>query len=443
MLLLLLLKHKMLTFQRKKELDIGYRMSEAAATAVKPFSSNWNPVFECMPVGQDQVSAIISSVSNTLDPQSFYDALETQTAVSKLKMSVGATSIIEPEEDDDLWTNEEPWSVTIDISSLEKMVDDLDKEVGATATRASGVTPERLSKIWSIDIETAKRTIDLTSQHVKHEGSSHLKRRYSTNDRMLRYKRIRTHFFMDTFQVTAKAISQQGNRYMQLFVSDTGYMFVYPMKAKTEIVNAVKAFAKQIGVPTALILDPEGTQTSKELAKVTKDMCCPLKFLERATQWGNLAELYIGLLKEAVRKDMKDSDSPLRFWDYCAERRVMINNLTSKNLFQLNGANANLKIIGDPCDISNLCSLGWFEWCYFRDGNPFPYQEEKLGRCLGPSANFSNEMAQWILKDTMKITASHSCRCLTEDEYRDLNLIKEREDFMEKCWSYHGNKMKL
>ena len=54
-----------------------------------------------------------------------------------------------------------------------------------------------------------------------------------------------------------------------------------------------------------------------------------------------VAELYIGLLKEAVRKDMKDTDSPLRFWDYCAERRVKINNLTAKNLFQLHGSNAN------------------------------------------------------------------------------------------------------
>ena len=252
-------------------------MSEAAATSVKPFSSDWNPAFESMPVGQDQVSTIISSVSNTLDPQSFYDALETQTAVSKLKMSVGATSIIEPDEPDDLWTNEEPWNVTIDISSLEKVVDDLESEIGATATRARGVTPERLSKIWSIDIETAKRTIDLTTQHVKHESGGHLKRRYSTNDRMLRYKRIQTHFFMDTFQVTTKAVSQRNNKYMQLFVSDTGYMFVYPMKLKTEIPNAVKAFAKEIGVPTSLICDPEGTQTSRELKKNLKDMCCPLK----------------------------------------------------------------------------------------------------------------------------------------------------------------------
>ena len=216
-------------------------------------------------------------------------------------------------------------------------------------------------------------------------------------------------------------------------MSDTGYMYIYSMKLKTEIPNAVNAFAKQIGVPTSLILDPEGTQTSRELNKIMKDVCCPLKFLARRTQWANLAELYIGLLKEAVRKDMKDSDSPLKFWDYCAERRVLINNLTSKNLFQLNGANANLKIVGEPGDISNLCSLGWFEWCYYCDRNDFPLQEEKLGRCLGPSANYLNEMAQWILKDTMVITASHTTRPLTEDEYHDLTLIKERDNFMERC----------
>ena len=65
------------------------------------------------------MSTIISSVSNTLDPLSFYEALETNVAVSKFNMSVGATSILEPEEPDDLWSNEEPWHVTIDIISLD------------------------------------------------------------------------------------------------------------------------------------------------------------------------------------------------------------------------------------------------------------------------------------------------------------------------------------
>ena len=154
------------------------------------------------------MSTIISSVSNTLDPLSFYEALKTNVAVSKFKMSVGATSIVEPDQPDDLWSSEEPWHVTIDISSLDTMIDDLESEVLATVgRRAKGVTPERFSKIWLIDIETAKRTIDLMSQHVKHEGSDHLKRRYSTSNRMLWYKRLRNHFFMDTFEVTVKSIS--------------------------------------------------------------------------------------------------------------------------------------------------------------------------------------------------------------------------------------------
>ena len=39
-----------------------------------------------------------------------------------------------------------------------------------------------------------------------------------------------------------------------------------------------------------------------------------LRVLEEGTPWANKAELYIGLIKEAVRKDMKDSNCPLAFW---------------------------------------------------------------------------------------------------------------------------------
>ena len=231
---------------------------------------------------------------------------------------------------------------------------------------------------------------------------------------------------------------------MQLFVSDCGFMFVYPMKSKSEIPEAIKAFAKEIGVPTALILDPEGTQRSKLIDKITKEMGCKLKFLEKQTQWANLAELYIGLMKKAVLRDMKEKDSPLIFWDYCAERRAKINNLTAKrNLLQLQGSNAQQRITGFAGDISHLCQFGWFEWVYFKDPEQFPLQTEKLGRCLGPADNYSNEMSQWILKDTMKITASHTVRQLKEEEYRDPAIIRQREEFMQKCQRTHGDKLKV
>lgn len=423
------------------ERDYVRTTSEVAANAIKLCSIDVEPMYAPMPACDDEVQHVLSAVSNTLDSTSFADALSNEAAVSKLKCSLGATSASPPDTVDDLWDETDPWHVTIDLNDLEGSLKMLQSEVGATAGRAKGVTPEHLSKIWQIDIEAARRTIGLTSQHVKHQEGDHLTRRYSTNDRMLRYKRIRTHFFTDTFHVTAKAVSSRKNKHMQLFVSDTGFMYVYPMESKSQIPDAVKAFAKEIGVPLSFILDPSGEQKSDKLKKITSEMGCSLKFLERATQWANLAELYIGILKEAVRKDLKDSDSPLKFWDYCAERRVKINNLTAKGLFQLNGSNPQQLITGEPGDISNLCQFGWFEWVYYKDAAPFPYQNEKLGRCLGPAISYSNEMSQWILKDTMEITASHTVRRLTDLEYRDPTLQRERNVFMDKCRKRYGDKL--
>ena len=92
-------------------------------------------------------------------------------------MSAGATSILPTVQDDDLWETGEPWHVTIDISNLENMVADLESEIAATAgERARDVTSDHLSKIWSIDRETAKQTIGLTTQYVRHEESDHLSR---------------------------------------------------------------------------------------------------------------------------------------------------------------------------------------------------------------------------------------------------------------------------
>ena len=71
--------------------------------------------------------------------------------------------------------------------------------------------------------------------------------------------------------------------------------------------------------------------------------------------WSNKAELYIKLMKEAVRKDMKEANCPLCFWDYCLERRVRIYNLTSHDHIKVHGSNPHMETFGDHGDISNLC----------------------------------------------------------------------------------------
>ena len=107
---------------------------------------------------------------------------------------------------------------------------------------------------------------------------------------------------------------------MQLFVSDKGFVYVVPMQSKSQVPQALKMIAKEVGAPDAVICDAAREQISKEVQHFCHQMGTTLRVLEENTPWANRAELYIGLVKEGIRKDMKDSNCPLVFWDYCAER---------------------------------------------------------------------------------------------------------------------------
>jgi hypothetical protein len=78
----------------------------------------------------------------------------------------------------------------------------------ASSTQASatkGVTAEYLCKVWRIDIDDTTMSIKANTQRCVRSTGVNLNHNYSTNDRMLRYKRIHQHFFMDTFFATKKA----------------------------------------------------------------------------------------------------------------------------------------------------------------------------------------------------------------------------------------------
>ena len=109
------------------------------------------------------------------------------------------------------------------------------------------VDPKHLSKIWRISHDDAQRTIDVTTQMSIRTDDPVLTRNYSANDRMLRYKRIKDFFFMDIFFATKKGgQSSRGHTCCQLFVTDKGFIYVVPMKRKSEVLLAMKQFAKEI-----------------------------------------------------------------------------------------------------------------------------------------------------------------------------------------------------
>ena len=365
------------------------------------------------------------------DVHSFASALSNRAKDGDYMMSIGSTytsedAVTTDEEMSDSGSEEDQWS------DLEAEIDEC--MAAATAAFASGVTPEHLSKVWRISHDEAKRTLDTTSHmSVRPNHDTNLSRNYGTNDRMLRYKRIHELFYMDTFFATKKGgKSSRGHTCCQLFVTDKGFVYVVPMKRKGEVYMAMKQFAKEIGAPTAFVADMSGEQMSKEVKQFCNEIGTTLRALEEGTPWANRAELYIGLMKEAVRQDMREKDSPMVFWDYCLERRARIHNLTAKPNFKLHGSNAHTLTLGEEGDISNLCQFGWYDWCYYREHTAkFPNQQEVLGRVLGPARGEGNEMAQWVLKGNGKVVPRRSCRPLNEAETYSPVEIKKRKLFDE------------
>ena len=98
-------------------------------------------------------------------------------------------------------------------------------------------------------------------------------------------------FFMDTFFATKKGgQSSQGHTCCQLFVTGKEFIYVVPMKKKSEVLLAIKQFAKEIGAPDSFVADMSGEQMSSEVKKFCNDIGTTLRALEEGTPWSNKAK---------------------------------------------------------------------------------------------------------------------------------------------------------
>ena len=138
----------------------------------------------------------------------------------------------------------------------------------AHAGKSKGIYSAHLAKIWQIDHNMAEKTLDIMTQNSQRTDDPKLSRNYGTNDWMLRYKQIHEQFFMNTFFAANKADKFSCNKTCcWLFVTDKGFVYVVPMKSKSEVLKSDKQFAKEIGAPESIIYYMSGEQTSKSLKK--------------------------------------------------------------------------------------------------------------------------------------------------------------------------------
>jgi len=265
-----------------------------------------------------------------------------------------------------------------------------------TSRKRGAVDPDELAELWRIGTDAAKRTLDTCTQLlVRSSQDPTLNKRFSTSDRRLRYNRISSNVFMDTFftlQPERSGSKEGGTRSLrgfgcaQVFVTDFNHTHVVPLNKKGDVPFSVKHYFKNVGVPPAIICDYALEQVAGRAKKICDECDCDIRVLEKGTQWANRAERFVKIFKDVVVRDLKESNCPMVLWCYCLQRRSEINNATAADNLALEGTNPYTRMTGQTCDISNLCQFGWYDWVYFRDEKAaFPYPKEVLGRCLGPS----------------------------------------------------------
>ena len=91
------------------------------------------------------------------------------------------------------------------------------------------------------------------------------------------------------------------------------------------------------------------------------------------------------MFKESIYNDLSESNIPIKFCDFCAERRASTYNVTPRDILQLNGNIPFIGTYGYQGDISNICEFGWYKWYYYREVShiKFPLQKRRLERVLG------------------------------------------------------------
>ena len=438
------------SFERNERAMLNYEgeMNDPIRRTNEPMqlSPDDSDIFELNSVSADSwnshIDATISSAyvaeeheadcTENLDKY-FAKALNLRGEISHTQASIGSTTVSDSpcelfQRDPFITSLDDLEKSLSDLVAPEHM-DTLMASVGAVAGKSNGVSADKLSKLWLITEKLAEGAIDQSTQLCKHNADNIMSRQFSTNDRMLRYRRIQSAFFSDTMFATPKAQSTRGNSCCQVFVSDKGFVAVYPMKSQEEFQTALHWFCKQIGVPVSLIVDAHKAQTSSKVKRFCDQVGTTLRILEKGTPWANRAELYIGLLKEAVRKDMRASNSPMVLWDYAIQRRALIHNSVPRPLFQNNGLTPHAATFGSEGDISNICNFGWYEWVYYRDHGNFPENKQKLGRVLGPMLNEGNEMAQGVLNSNGKIVPRRTIRKLVTSELHSETEKNKRRIF--------------
>ena len=199
------------------------------------------------------------------------------------------------------------------------------------------------------------------------------------------------------------------------------------MRRKLEILQAIKQFAKEIGVPTSMIADLSSEQMSHDVRNFCNDIGTTLWALEEGTPWSNKAELYIYSSRRQSERTCMNQTPRCPYGTIAlkdeqgsttSQQRTTLNYMEQRLILQPWLRRVTYHPFAN-LDGSNYCE----------QTAAFPHNCEVLGRVLGPARGEDNQMAQWVLKTNGRVVPHRSLWPLTIAEKHSMVESMKRDVF--------------
>jgi hypothetical protein len=199
------------------------------------------------------------------------------------------------------WTAEN--MVKADDSFLTRLQQNVRINSVESSARANRTTPEQLAQRWNIGLGKAKKTLDVTTQRgTRTVAFPSFEARFRTNDRQLRYRRLKMALYTDT--MFASVTSRRGNTCAQIYVNNLEWCRAYPLRTKGDAHTSLDLLFPEEGVPNTMISDDAPKLHAGKFRHKCRQAGSYCKETEPYSPWSNRAEGTIRELKQATRQAM-------------------------------------------------------------------------------------------------------------------------------------------
>ena len=270
-------------------------------------------------------------------------------------------------------------------------------------------------RFGNVPQEVVEATLLNTTQLAERCGEMPLHRRYKTKFAQLRYRRLKSTLYSDTFSSNVKSVN--GYTKTQGFVNgESLFIFHFPMTSESYAHYGLICYIHEVGIPAKIHTDNAKVEVLGHWKKTTRDYHIKVSVTEPYSAWQNRCEREFGKVRTSTRTLLETFNVPDRLWPYAQAHAVEVHNHTARKVLEWKTPYE--VETGDTPDCSHLLYFDFYQpvWYWDDPSAKFPVTKRKIGRWLGVARNVGQALCFYILNENANVIARSTVKALDDNE---------------------------